>query len=60
MFSINIQICGHSRRCPFRDKSNGNMADLIKMQSDILLVDKDGNPIEVKAIQPEYISDIFS
>lgn len=43
--------------CPLRENID---SDLIKMKSDIHLTDKEGNPIEVKSIQPEYISDIFS
>ncbi len=39
---------------------NNMDSDLIKMESDIYLTDKEGNTIEVKSIRPEYISDIFS
>lgn len=45
------------RWCPLREKVD---SDFIKMEFDIHLTDKEGNPIEVKSIQPEYISDIFS
>ena len=38
--------------CPLREKADSN---LIKMESDIHLTDKEGNPIEVKSIQPEYL-----
>ena len=38
--------------CPLRENID---SDLIKMKSDIHLTDKDGNQIEVKSIQPEYL-----
>lgn len=41
--------------CPLREKSNKNTSDLIRIESDLLLTDKNGNPIEVKSIQPEYL-----
>lgn len=34
--------------------------DIIKMKTDIVLRDKNGNIIEIKVPRPEYISEIFS
>ncbi len=34
-------------------------SDLIKIESDIRLTDKEGNPIEVKVPEPEYIPEVF-
>ena len=34
--------------------------DIIKMKTDIVLTDKSGNIIEIKAPRPEYSSEIFS
>ncbi len=46
--------------CPLRCKSDNNMdSDLIKMESDIRLTDKEGSPIEAKVPRPEYIPEIF-
>ena len=38
--------------CPLRKNVD---SDLIKIESDIHLTDREGNPIEVKSIQPEYL-----
>ena len=46
--------------CPLRCKSDNSGYDFIKMQLDIQLTDKDGKPIKVKSIQPEFISEVFS
>jgi hypothetical protein len=34
--------------------------DIIKMKTDIVLTDKNGNNIEIKVPRPEYSSEIFS
>lgn len=34
--------------------------DIIKMKTDIILTDKNGNIIEIKVPRPEYSSEIFS
>lgn len=34
--------------------------DIIKMKTDIVLTDKNGNIIEVKVSRPEYFPEIFS
>lgn len=41
--------------CPLRTDSNDTSAELIQIESDIHLTDKEGNPIEVKSIQAEYL-----
>lgn len=39
--------------CPKRE----NLQDAIQMKTDITLTDKDGNVIEVKSLQSEYLLD---
>lgn len=34
--------------------------DIIKMKTDIVLTDRNGNNIEIKVPRPEYSSEIFS
>lgn len=42
------------------DSSDDEGIDIIKMKTDIVLTDKSGNIIEIKAPRPEYSSEIFS
>lgn len=43
-----------------KEERDDEYHDLIKIKSNICITDKEGNLIEVKSIQPEYVSDIFS
>lgn len=47
--------------CPVKCMGNRNTdSDLIKIEADIQLADRMGNPIEIKVPRPEYSSEIFS
>ena len=43
--------------CEYIINEQMNTGDIIQMNTGILLIDKKGNIIEIKAPQPEYIKD---
>lgn len=45
--------------CPLRCKNDNTDSDLIHMVSDIHLTDKEGNAIEIKVPEPEYMPEVF-
>lgn len=43
-----------------KNKEFNDDMDIVKMKTDVTLIDKNGNIIEIKVPRPEYSSEIFS